>query len=321
MHTYHIAHQRATWLEMNDYGQLLLQDRDRLDLMDRISTNKLKTLAANAGAATVFLTANARILDYVVVVNQGETVLVITEPQRADAFSNFLTRNIFWNDRLQVENQSAQWVQFGLVGPAAAGFLEDIGFAVNALELFQMAVQDEQIVIRVRDMADTASFWWLAPLAHREQIRTQLQEKFPEATQADYEALRIAAGIPRVGHELTEQYIPLELGLWDTISFNKGCYTGQEIIARMESRGQLAKNLVKITSQGALAAGDTLFDMNGKQTGTITSVATIPDDEQPYIALAVIKTGDAVVGQNLLNEQKQVVHIRGLAGTYTPIYD
>ena len=58
-----------------------------------------------------------------------------------------------------------------------------------------------------------------------------------------YNVLRIRAGRPGVGHELSTDYIPLELGLWDEVSFTKGCYTGQEIIARMESRGGWRKRL------------------------------------------------------------------------------
>ena len=52
------------------------------------------------------------------------------------------------------------------------------------------------------------------------------------------------AGLPEFGHELGDEYIPLEANLWNDVSFKKGCYTGQEIIARMESRQKLAKRLV-----------------------------------------------------------------------------
>ena len=56
---------------------------------------------------------------------------------------------------------------------------------------------------------------------------------------AAYDYLRIAAGHPRFGHEIRLKFIPLEANMWDDISFNKGCYTGQEIIARMESRNKV----------------------------------------------------------------------------------
>ena len=86
--------------------------------------------------------------------------------------------------------------------------------------------------------------------------------------------------------ELTLDYIPLEAGLWDDVSFNKGCYTGQEIIARLESRGRLAKRLVRLTAGEPLAAGSALV-AGGKSAGTITSAADGPQGVQ---ALAYVKT-------------------------------
>ncbi|NJN54376.1 MAG: hypothetical protein HC804_06235 [Anaerolineae bacterium] len=75
------------------------------------------------------------------------------------------------------------------------------------------------------------------------------------ADEAAFDFLRIEAGLPRYGRELTLDYIPLEADLWDDVSFSKGCYTGQEIIARMESRGKLAKRLSKLQPESPRAAG------------------------------------------------------------------
>ena len=90
----------------------------------------------------------------------------------------------------------------------------------------------------------------------------------------------------RFGQELSGDYIPLETGLWDDVSFNKGCYTGQEIIARMESRGRLAKKLVRIAGDGTFAAGDEI-SAESKNAGTITSAASA---NGKTIGLAYIKT-------------------------------
>jgi aminomethyltransferase len=91
-----------------------------------------------------------------------------------------------------------------------------------------------------------------------------------------FDYLRIKDGNPRFGHELTLDYIPLEANLWDDVSFNKGCYTGQEIIARMESRGRLAKKLVRLRPESSLESGIELT-MGGKKVGSITSAANGPD--------------------------------------------
>ncbi len=94
-----------------------------------------------------------------------------------------------------------------------------------------------------------------------------------------YNALRIRAGRPAAGHELSTDYLPLEVGLWDEISFTKGCYTGQEIIARMESRGRLAKVMVTLRLDAAVEAPAPI-SLEGREVGTLTSSVQTPDGER-----------------------------------------
>jgi aminomethyltransferase len=105
--------------------------------------------------------------------------------------------------------------------------------------------------------------------------------------EATFDYLRIEAGLPRFGRELTLDYIPLEANLWPDVSFTKGCYTGQEIIARMESRGRLAKRLVRLRAAEPVAAGTPVM-ANGKEVGSITSAAVGLEET---VALGYIKTG------------------------------
>ena len=105
------------------------------------------------------------------------------------------------------------------------------------------------------------------------------------ADEVAFEYLRVEAGLPRFGHEMTTDFIPLEVDLWDDVSFNKGCYIGQEIIARMESRGRMAKKLFKLLPAGPISIGATIR-ADGKNAGTITSVA---DGPSGTVALGLVK--------------------------------
>ena len=96
--------------------------------------------------------------------------------------------------------------------------------------------------------------------------------------------------------ELGPDYLPLEVGLWDEISFNKGCYTGQEIIARMESRRRLAKTIVKLDLAAFVQAPAAVYD-GSRLAGKLTSSAQAPN--QQIFALAVIKTASAGRGTEL----------------------
>src|SRR6185503_9460660 len=126
-----------------------------------------------------------------------------------------------------------------------------------------------------------------------------------------YDVLRIERGYGVFGRELGQEYIPLETGLLDAVSFTKGCYVGQEIIARMESRNRLAKQLRGLKL--SLEIGDWRLDesadsqslisnlqlpakleVDGKEAGDLTSVAVSP--RFGPIALAYVRSAHAAPG-------------------------
>jgi folate-binding protein YgfZ len=112
----------------------------------------------------------------------------------------------------------------------------------------------------------------------------------PESWEAD----RIAAGVPVMGAELTDKTIPAETGLVDiTASFTKGCYTGQELVARIDSRGgNVPRHLRRLRTGAPLAAGAELTNAGGKVVGTVTSAAAHP--EEGPVALAYLARSVAV---------------------------
>jgi tRNA-modifying protein YgfZ len=106
------------------------------------------------------------------------------------------------------------------------------------------------------------------------------------------------------------------------VSFHKGCYTGQEIIARMESRGKLAKMLVRIEIAASVPIGTPLLDSTGNRVGQITSVGQTP---QSIIGLGVVKTAQAISGEAISGEMLKAVPesaipveatIQAIAGSY-----
>jgi folate-binding protein YgfZ len=111
-----------------------------------------------------------------------------------------------------------------------------------------------------------------------------------------YEAVRIRAGMPRMGAELDEKTIPGETGLIElTVSFTKGCYTGQELVARIDSRGgHVARRLRVLQSAQPIEAGISLIAHDGKVAGTVTSAAPAPP--QGWVALGYIRRGIDVPG-------------------------
>lgn len=114
----------------------------------------------------------------------------------------------------------------------------------------------------------------------------------PEGDPAAFEAVRIEAGIPVLGRELTERTIPQELGatfLERAVSFTKGCYTGQELVARLDARGSnVARRLCGVLCWGDEPEAGDVVEVDGKAAGVLTSVAWSPGFRAP-VALAFAK--------------------------------
>jgi len=109
------------------------------------------------------------------------------------------------------------------------------------------------------------------------------------------EILRVEAGIPLLGQELDDDVLPPEARLERAIATNKGCYVGQEIIARLRARGQVNHLLVGLRLEGAdLPAVGTKLSAAGRETGEITSVARSPS--QGPIALGYVRREHAAEG-------------------------
>lgn len=114
----------------------------------------------------------------------------------------------------------------------------------------------------------------------------------PEADPSAYESLRIRSGVPRMGAELTEATIPAEAGQWvidASVSFTKGCFTGQELVARIDSRGghvpRRLRGLVVGAAERPPVGAPVVVD--GAEVGKVTSVAPAPGTDQG-VALAYI---------------------------------
>jgi tRNA-modifying protein YgfZ len=323
------AHAQAVWTDLSTMGRVICTDRDRLDLVHRLSTNDTLKLKEGEGCATIFTTNIGRIIDQVVMLNRGEQALMITSAGRTDAIRGWLQRNVFFNDRFQSKDVSNELGQIGLFGVYSAALVSQWWQGAENLPLYHFleTALDEShpnkktMLVRVPGLAGDG-FWFIGTLGQIEYFKLLLAEHdIPEASLDSIEALRIEAGLPATGHELTDDYIPLELGLWDAVSFHKGCYIGQEIIARMESRGKLAKMLVKVEVEAPVPSGSSLLDAEGKSAGTLTSVTQIPtaDNTEKTIGLAVIKSALAVPGTTL-HAETIPVKVLELAGVYSPVH-
>ncbi len=315
---YRAANEAAAIHDTSRVGRLKATGDDALDLLNRLSTNQVLNLEPGQGAPTILTTDRGRILDLIGVVNLGEYLLLLTSPGEQQSVIDWLDKYTIMED-LVVEDLTAATAMLTVFGPTSQHSLE----AATGLQLGQLApyhTQSDAIAghdVRVinRPLSQLPSYDLIMspeafPAVWEHLTGPDITPTItPIGTQA-YTATRIAHAIPEYGREMGDAYNPLEAGLIGSIDFRKGCYIGQEVIARLDTYQKVQKRLVmlrfSLNADNAdlttdLPAG--LFDgaallHEGQQVGTVTSVSQTPTTGE-MVGLGYVRAAAATVGVRL----------------------
>ncbi|NDJ53870.1 MAG: aminomethyl transferase family protein [Chloroflexi bacterium] len=270
-------------------GYLRIGDEHQLDFLQRQTTNDVTQLAPGRSVTTVLANASGRITNVLTLLPESGSIGVIPLPGTAEALASYLKGRIFFMDRVTVTDQSGDLAQLVLDGPRAAEILAALGW--TAPESKGMTTSFSLNGGEVRILAETG----LVGLAYRLTLAPSslgdLTEKLSQAAALEidpsvYEIRRVEAGLPAAGHELSEDYTPLETGLADTVSDSKGCYTGQEVLARQVNYEKITKGMVGLRLSQPVDLG-TALRVDGRSVGRVTSYAHSP--RFGPISLAIIK--------------------------------
>jgi aminomethyltransferase len=281
---YDAAHKTAVYTH-RPLGVLNISGKTRLDLLHRMSTQKLNGLKSGQGAATILTTDIGRSIDRLLVYANDDTIQLLTGENNGDVIASYLRRFVFYNDDFHMQDVSAETAVLHIYGAQASHLL---GVADLPLHHWQaVTLAGAMATLHRADPITGDGVMLLCETAVLPQITAHLHEiGIQPADEATFDYLRIESGLPRFGYEISQDYIPLETSLWDDISFNKGCYIGQEIIARMDSRGKVAKTVHRFTPPIAAHIGDKIM-ADGKKVGSITSAA---DGPAGAMAMGYVKT-------------------------------
>ena len=269
-------------VDRSDVGRLLLRGADAVDLVERLSTNALTELAVGQGAATVLTTNKGRILDLLLVLRRESDLLVLTGPNNQGRVAEWVDFYTFVED-VSVEDVTSTTAMLGVVGPDAPAAVEAAtGVAASELAPYEsragIVARVEALVVR-SDPVGEPGYDVIVPADARQEALDALlsADAVPVGAEA-LDLVRIERGVPAFGHELTEAFNPLEAGLIDIISFTKGCYVGQEVVARLNTYDKVQKRLMRMRwDSGAGPEPGAKLVLDGKQVGVVTSAAVSPD--------------------------------------------
>jgi tRNA-modifying protein YgfZ len=301
---YRAAVRGAVLIDRSDLGRLQIRGRDALDLLHRLTTNHLKALRPGEGAAAVFTTAKGRILDLVTVHVLEDGLLCLTGAGRAGSIRDWIERYTFRED-VTVEDRTAALGTLGLFGAGAVRVMTGLCGEEAATRPLHFAAKVrvgglEAVLARTWPLAG-GGFHLTADAGSLEGLRERLLAAGDDVVAAGrdcFDLLRIEEGLPVAGRELTEDYNPWDARLDEAISLNKGCYVGQEVIARLHTYDKVSKRLVRLRiPSGTLPSIPATLRSGHEAIGTLTSAALVPGDG--VAALGYVRDEDATEGREI----------------------
>ncbi|MFQ4137918.1 YgfZ/GcvT domain-containing protein [Nodosilinea sp. PGN35] len=266
----------AVLFDRSHWGLLQMTGGDRLRFIHNQTTNSFTQRQPGEGCDTVFVTSTARTIDLATVYLTDEALLILTSPGQDQRLMDWMDRYIFPADRVSLANLTGTMAVFSLVGPGSTAALNQLGIEVVAdLPVgHHHNVDFSGVTLRLAAGSGLAlaGYTFLLPMEAAASVWQQLIEAgITPAGESLWQQLRVQQGRPAPNHELTENYNPLEAGLWQAISFDKGCYIGQETIARLNTYQGVKQQLWGIQLSGPIEPGAAIFVENEK-IGVLTSV-------------------------------------------------
>lgn len=251
---YRAAKEACAWVDLSARQQLRVTGPDRVSFLQGMVTNDVEKLAVGASCHVAMLTAKGAMVGDGRVVKLAEELLVDTGAGFGGAVKDFLNKYLISEEAEVVD--AAEVAVVGLVGPDAARWAESIASEAKVATLPGLLGGGVDVMVK-RDALES--------------VKASLSA-LPQLSEATFEVLRVEAGVPKFGVDMSETTIPLEANLEKAIHYQKGCYIGQEVIARATYRGQMNKKLVGLLLGDATPEKGAELKLGDKRVGRVMSV-------------------------------------------------
>ena len=267
--------------DMSHFGRLVISGSDAIDLLNRLSTNDLEQLQPGHGMSSVLTTNKGRIIDLLHVLRRDDDLLVLTSPGTQQKVTEWIDFYTFIED-VEVRDISDETTEQHIIGPQADNLLSKMGYLSDPLDTdlahFQTGDESPGVTVVRSDIGQLPAY----------RVIVQADGPLPDfglntLDEEDFRALRIEQAIAAYPAEMNEDRNPLEANLKPHISFNKGCYIGQEVVARLNTYDRVQRFMCRLEfDDGLVAAPGSSIIVDGSEVGDVTSSV-------PGIALAFLR--------------------------------
>jgi folate-binding protein YgfZ len=269
-------------------GVLRFSGTKRLDFLNRMSSQKLAGIAPGAAIHAAFLDGRGRVVGEGMVVVGEDDVLLDVDPAAAPALKSHLAKYVLRDD-VKIADPDPELRVVPVLGPRGAELARRAA-ALRSWPNARRGAVAQDLLVRAADADD---------------VRRALVEAGAVALdEGDLEILRVEAGVPRWGAEIDDARLVMEAALTGSaVSFDKGCYLGQEIVLRGTFRGQIQRGLVQLELPAGAGPGAKLR-ADEQEVGVVTSAADAPGGR---VGLGYLRRAQWAPGTRLATEGGEAV--------------
>ncbi len=288
------AGQQTVLADLSHFGLIAFSGEEAQTFLHGQITNDLRPLAENLAVFAGYLSAKGRMLaNFLVMKRNGELLVMLPESLRESVqkrLSMFILRA-----KVKARNAGGEWVRLGLSGPEAAGLVEQsLGVTVSP-GILSVAQADQGFALR---LGDHRFDLFLAPETATATWEVLAGQARPVGAPA-WDWLMVRAGVPVVLPQTQDHFVPqmANMEVLGGVSFNKGCYPGQEIVARSQYLGKVKRRLHLAHLDEAAQPGDELFapEPADQAAGLIANAAPAPGGGWDVLAVVLnpsVETGE-----------------------------
>ncbi len=263
------------YFDVSKRALLRLNGKDGLDLLHRISTNDLLKLAPGEAVGTILINVKGRIIDKILLRRESESgLLLICSSDSASSVSDWISKFIIMED-VSIENctdQFTHFIIFELDDGESPRQLQDANIEVLG-DMMKKSFAGSEFIYG-KESNNSPFYHILTSMVNQGKLVDLLEQLFiSQADQNTYDYFRIKNRIADYPNELNEEHNPLEANLSHLVSFTKGCYVGQEVIARLDTYEKVQRCLKSMVIDAVPNALPSDLYVEDEKVGTLTSVS------------------------------------------------
>ncbi|XP_058731583.1 putative transferase At1g60990, chloroplastic [Vicia villosa] len=295
-------------VDLSHFGRIRVSGDDRVKFLHNQSTANFESLQAGQGCDTVFVTPTARTIDIAHAWIMKSAITLVVSPETCRTITEMLNKYIFFADKVEIQDITKKTSLFVLVGPKSGQVMENLNLGDLVGKPYgthqHFYVDEQPITIGVGNIISEGGFsLMMSPAAAPSVWKAILAQGAVAMGSNAWNKLRVIQGRPAPGMELTNEFNVLEAHLWNSISINKGCYKGQETIARLITYDGVKQRLWGFHLSAAAEPGS-IITVDGKKVGKLTSYTSGRKQSEHfglgYIKKQAVSEGDSViVGDNI----------------------